>query len=322
MLLVGVLLVPVAMSLRPAEAAPDSIRLEAPTGAPAGAGPIEEPAGDRPATPATEDVVEQAGTAVDPGPPLDTAPQIADASTTASDRSDGAAEPVGDADTNAQIATNSVEETTRTDDAEISGAATVDAAAERVVPECPQTYTAAAGDSWYRIADAAGVTPDALMTENRATADTVILPGDDICLPRGATMPTPPTTAPPTTTPATTPPDPTTTQPPSTTPPGSPGRDASVEEVKDLIRSIFPESEWETAFVIADRESRFDPEAYNGWCCYGVFQIYWNVHRGWLDELGITTSDDLFDPLLNVQAAYAIWQRAGNSWTPWSTYDG
>ncbi|NNE12065.1 MAG: hypothetical protein HKN41_07435, partial [Ilumatobacter sp.] len=67
---------------------------------------------------------------------------------------------------------------------------------------------------------------------------------------------------------------------------------------------------------------RFDPTAYNGWCCYGVFQIYWNVHKSWLDDLGIDSSDDLFDPVLNVQAAYQIYQRAGNSWRPWSTYDG
>ena len=85
---------------------------------------------------------------------------------------------------------------------------------------------------------------------------------------------------------------------------------------------MFPEREWETASTIAQRESKFIPTAYNGWCCYGVFQIYWNVHKGWLDDFGVDSSDDLLDPLLNVRAARAIWERSGNSWTAWSTYDG
>ena len=205
----------------------------------------------------------------------------------------------------------------------------MEAEAERVVPECPQTYEAAPGDSWYRIAEAADVSPNALLAENRATTDTGILPGDDICLPSGATMPQPPSTS----TPAVTTTQhadrhdradddgaPTTTV--AATPSGSPGRDASVDEVKAVIRSIFPESEWQTAFEIAQRESRFNPTADNGWCCHGVFQIYWSVHRSWLDDFGIDSADDLHDPLLNVQAAHAIWERSGNSWSAWSTYDG
>ena len=100
------------------------------------------------------------------------------------------------------------------------------ASAERLAAECPQTYEAGPADSWYRIADAAGITPSALLNENGATVDTVILPGDDICLPAGGTVPTQPTvtTAAPDTTaaPATTEaPSPTTTEAPSTTSPTS-----------------------------------------------------------------------------------------------------
>jgi hypothetical protein len=56
---------------------------------------------------------------------------------------------------------------------------------------------------------------------------------------------------------------------------------------------------------------------YNGHCCYGLFQIYWSVHRSWLDDLGIHSSQDLLDPWLNTRAAYALFQRSGSSWGPW-----
>ena len=50
-------------------------------------------------------------------------------------------------------------------------------------------YTAGAGDSWYRIAEAAGRHPGALMDANLAGLETPIFPGDEICLPEGATIP-------------------------------------------------------------------------------------------------------------------------------------
>ncbi len=198
----------------------------------------------------------------------------------------------------------------------VGNAATVSATAERSVPACPTTYVAGAGDSWYRIADAAGVTPNALLEENRATVHTVIFPGDEICLPAGATMPTPPpattvestTTQPPVTTaPATT--APATTQPPTTTP-------ASASEVQQIIRDIWPDELEEKALQIAWRESNYIPTAFNGSCCYGLFQIYWTVHAGWLDDYGIYSSADLLDARKNATAAYALYQRAGG-WGPW-----
>jgi hypothetical protein len=197
-----------------------------------------------------------------------------------------------------------------------SGVATASEPAERLIPACPATYLAGAGDSWYRIADAADVTPNALLGENRATVDTVILPGDEICLPAGATMPTQPTTTtveptttqdPTTTAPATT--APATTQPRSTTPPTS-------SEVQQIIRDVFPDELEERALEIAWRESGYIPTAYNGWCCHGLFQIYWSVHVSWLDEYGIYSSADLLDARKNATAAYALYQRAGG-WGPW-----
>ena len=188
----------------------------------------------------------------------------------------------------------------------IDASATVGATAGRVVPTCPQTYTAGFGDSWYRIADEAGITPTALLAENGAHLDTVIFPGDAICLPAGAAVPTTPTTTTPATTPAT-------TVPPSSTVPAS--GDLSREEVQALIRQTWPADEVETALAIAERESNFIATADNGWCCVGVFQIYWEVHQGWLDDFGVYQRSDLYDARKNIAAAFHLWQ--GSGWSPW-----
>lgn len=322
LLLVGALLVPLALALRPGGDASATVSL----GAPVAAAASGSPAGG------SDDAPTPAGSVSAPASTEGAASDVAGDATTSSATDASSDSATGDTSATVQSSeaplesapTAAVGDVTQGASPGLSDAATVDAAAERIVPSCPQTYTAAGGDSWYRIAEAADVAPSALLDQNNATLETVILPGDDICLPEGATMPSPPpsTTDAPSTTNAPT----TTDAPTATTAPtavsGSPGRNASVAEVKDVIRSIFPESEWETAFTIAERESRFVPTAYNGWCCYGVFQIYWSVHKSWLDDLGIDSSSDLFDPLLNVRAAHTLWERAGNSWSPWSTYDG
>jgi LysM repeat protein len=185
---------------------------------------------------------------------------------------------------------------------------TVSASAERILPLCPQTYEAGVGDSWYRIADAAGITPSALLSENRATVDTVILPGDEICLPADATIPTQPTTT--TAAPIAT--APSTTAPPTTQPPSP----ATPAEAQQIIRDVWPDELEEKALAIAWRESGYVATAYNGWCCYGLFQIYWTVHRSWLDDLGITSADDLLDARANAEAALELYRRAGG-WGPW-----
>ena len=338
LVLVGVLLVPLALALRPAsDERPDTVRIDTPSDEPAiaagaaldGASSAVDATADTAVdgqgqTSATAGSPQTSSSAADTSVAVASSPASSGAPVSASSGQTSSNDTSGTTASSSASTDNTVGDVAESVDSGIANAATVDAAAERLVPECPQTYSAAPGDSWYGIAAAAGITPSALMAENRATVDTVIFAGDDICLPSGATVPTtPPTTAPADTTPTDTTTAPTTTQAPTTTAPsGSPGTNASVAEVKDVIRSIFPESEWDTAFTIADRESHFVPTAYNGWCCHGVFQIYWNVHKSWLDDLGITSSSDLYDPLLNVKAAYAIWQRAGNSWSPWSTYDG
>ena len=112
----------------------------------------------------------------------------------------------------------------------------------------------------------------------------------------------PTTTSAPTTTVAT-------TQPPATSPPGPEG-------IKQIIRDAWPDELEARALEIAYRESRYVPTAKN-FCCYGIFQIYWNVHKSWLADIGITNDQQLYDPATNARAAYALYQRAGG-WGPWA----
>lgn len=204
--------------------------------------------------------------------------------------------------------------------AALDTAAVADEPAARIEPNCAVDYTVVAGDFWIRLAEAAGVDFDELLEANGASASTPLYPGTEICLPAGATAPAPPTTTASTTTvsptttnapTATSAPTTTvaTTQPPATSPPGP-------EDIKQIIRDVWPDELEERALEIAYRESRYVPTAKN-FCCYGIFQMYWNVHRSWLADIGITNDQQLYDPATNARAAYALYQRAGG-WGPWA----
>lgn len=303
------LLVPIMISLRPdrADTLPgDLVESPQPVGVAAGA-PLTDPAATDPAS--------GGGAATDTSSPVPTTVVAATTATAAPASSIQAEEPVA-ADTVAE----SVDERSTVEAAAGSGqsaqfdAAVVDVAAERLAPVCPQTYTAAAGDSWYRIADAAGVSPSELLAGNDATTATVILPGDEICLPEGATVPDPPApTAPAEDEPAATTAPPTTTAPTTTV---APVARLSRAEVQELIRATWPDEEVATALAVAERESNFVATADNGWCCVGVFQLYWTVHRSWLDDFGITERSHLYDARKNIAAAFHMWQTQG--WGPWN----
>jgi LysM repeat protein len=185
--------------------------------------------------------------------------------------------------------------------------------AVRVEPVCALTYVVAAGDYWIRIAEGAGIPLAQLLEHNLATVDTPLYPGREVCLPAGATMPSPPPpppTVPPSTAAPTAPP---TTAAPTTTvrPPSS----YSEQEVIAIIRFVWPDDLEDKAIAIADRESNLNPAAQN-WCCSGLFQIYFNVHKGWLAGIGVTSPAQLLDPATNARAAYALYQRSGG-WGPW-----
>jgi LysM repeat protein len=191
---------------------------------------------------------------------------------------------------------------------------------------CVLTYTIVSGDAWSSIASRAKVTMKALLAANNATVNTMLLPGQTICLPAGAVAPGPPTTKAPSTTqpPATTQPTPAVTQAttppgtsaPGTTQPASPPNTYTKAQVAQIIRDVWPDDLEDEAIRIATRESNLIPTVKN-YCCYGLFQIYYNVHRTWLATLGITSAAQLFDPRVNATAALALYNRSG--WAPWGT---
>lgn len=88
------------------------------------------------------------------------------------------------------------------------------------------------------------------------------------------------------------------------------------KSVEQMILDVWPDDLEQRAIRIARRESNFEC-CVRTWCCFGVFQIYLDVHRKWLNEMGIYTMEDLYDPLTNVVAAYHLYELAG--WSPWDT---
>jgi hypothetical protein len=199
------------------------------------------------------------------------------------------------------------------------------------VDECDPDYEVAVGDFWIRIADGSGVALADLLAVNDATVATPLYPGRSICLPDGAVIPPPPpapTATAPTSTVGTTTQrsstssnnptgsaPPASTTPATTTPAPAPVVTAGAGEVETIIRSVWPDELEDRALEVARRESNLVPTAKNS-CCYGVFQVYWSVHRSWLSGLGITSADQLYDPATNARAALTLYERAGG-WGPW-----
>ena len=209
--------------------------------------------------------------------------------------------------------------------AELATAAVADEVADRA-QSCAIDYEVVEGDFWIRLAEASGLPLDEILDANDATVDTPLFPGRTICLPDGATVPAPPTTAPaPTTTtaPATAPAaTPATTKPVPTVAPTTTAKPVvtyptiSAAAAAQIIRDVWPDELENRAIEIATRESTLVVTARNS-CCYGLFQINWEPHKGWLAGLGVTSPDQLFDGATNARAAYALYQRSGG-WGPWT----
>jgi hypothetical protein len=104
----------------------------------------------------------------------------------------------------------------------------------------------------------------------------------------------------------------TTTTPTTTT--TLPARIYTAAEVDAIIREVWPDELEEEAVRIARRESNLKPTARN-YCCYGLFQLYFSVHKNWLATIGVTSAAQLFDPRVNAKAALALQIR--NGWGPW-----
>lgn len=184
------------------------------------------------------------------------------------------------------------------------------------LPPCGSTYTVRPGDSWSLLADRASIRMRDLLATNGATTRSMLYPDDEICLPPGARVVIPTTTAAParanphgssgqSSAPATT------AAPPTTIPlPAAP----SAAEAEAIVREIWPDELEERALEIVHRESRLNANAQN-WCCVGLFQIHWNAHKRWLAGMGVTERRQLFDARTNASAAYALYER--NGWSPW-----
>ncbi|MGB0114547.1 MAG: hypothetical protein WBP59_15115 [Ilumatobacteraceae bacterium] len=264
---------------------------------------------------------------------VDTAPASTSTSLTDATTTDATATDTTPVDTEADAESTALATGALTVDATVASEsadeATTTAAAAPVttIDTCQLEYELSVGDYWIRIADESGIRLADLLGANNATIQTVLVPGRSVCLPAGASMPSPPPapstsssssnsssastqTAAPTTTAR---PAPATTAAPTTT--SAPATPAAPADVEAIIRSVWPDELEERALQIAWRESNYQPTAKN-YCCYGLFQIYWNVHQSWLGGIGVTSASQLFDPTTNARAAYALYQRAGG-FGPW-----
>ena len=194
---------------------------------------------------------------------------------------------------------------------------------------CAKDYKVVAGDYWILIADKVSVSLSEVLAANNATVKTALYPGRTVCLPANASAPTtqapataaPTTRAAPTTTAkatttttkatSTTVKATTTSSPAATAPPNSYSR----SEVEAIIRQVWPDDLEDEAIRIATRESNLNPTVRN-YCCFGLFQLYYKVHQTWLAQMGVTAAEQLYDPLTNAYAAYALYLRSGG-WGPW-----
>jgi hypothetical protein len=110
-------------------------------------------------------------------------------------------------------------------------------------------------------------------------------------------------------------PAPTTAQtaPPTT---AKPSRQYSADEVKALIRQMWPTDSVEKALDVAWKESNYLARADNGICCLGVFQINYGSHKRRLAARGLGR-EGLFDARVNIEIAIEIFNEQG--WSPWTT---
>ncbi len=174
-------------------------------------------------------------------------------------------------------------------------------------PQCGAKFTVQLGDSWSLLADYAGVGTRELLQVNRSNARTVIVPGDELCVPSGARMRRPAPVV--------------TTQPARRASSPKPNVVVAVKrftaaQSTQIIRDVFPEALEKRALEIVQRESHTNAAAYN-FCCYGLFQIHFQAHKSWLTTIGVTNPSQLLDAGTNARAAMTLYKRS-NSWAAWN----
>ena len=177
---------------------------------------------------------------------------------------------------------------------------------EAKTPQCGAKFSVQLGDSWSLLADYAGVGTRELLQVNRANARTVIVPGDELCVPSGARMRRPAPVV--------------TTQPARRASSPKPvvvvaAKRFTVAQSTQIIRDVFPDALEKRALEIVQRESHANAAAYN-FCCYGLFQIHFQAHKSWLATIGVTSPSQLLDAGTNARAALTLYKRS-NSWAAW-----
>lgn len=307
------LCVPVAMSLRSSNDGRASLQPEATTLAVGGSTP--QASTDPIAAPA----------AAEPAVTVAAAPAAAaQPAATEADPTTEATSPATEATSPATAASNTISSSPAV-------AAQVEAASEPETTElaCDKEYEVVAGDYWILIAKKVSVELEEVLTANNASTDTPLYPGRTICLPQGASTPTTEapalatteapkaTTTTEKTTTTTAKVTTTTVKTTSTSTPAAaaPKTSYSRAEVEAIIRQVWPDDLEDEAVRIATRESNLVPGVRN-YCCFGLFQLYYNVHKSWLAQMGVTAPEQLYDPLINAYVAYAMYLKAGG-WGPW-----
>jgi len=174
-------------------------------------------------------------------------------------------------------------------------------------PQCGAKFTVQLGDSWSLLADYAGVGTRELLQANKANARTVIVPGDELCVPSGARMRRPAPVV--------------STQPARQASSPKPvvvvaAKRFTAAQSTQLIRDVFPDALEKRALEIVQRESHTNAAAYN-FCCYGLFQIHFQAHKSWLASIGVTNPSQLLDAGTNARAAITLYKRS-NSWAAWN----
>jgi len=86
-------------------------------------------------------------------------------------------------------------------------------------------------------------------------------------------------------------------------------------EWHDLAISVgWTEDEWPVLSRVLYRESRCTPDAWNGHDA-GLVQIN-QIHTEWIESIGMSHPDSMFDPALNLRFAKMLKDSSG--WSPWA----
>ena len=105
------------------------------------------------------------------------------------------------------------------------------------------------------------------------------------------------------------------------------------EQITALAESVgFSPEASQTVYGIAGGESGFDPTnstkrsglyAKTGEDSVGLMQINWGYHKdkGWLQNMGITSREQLLDPTTNMKAAKYLYDGRGGGFQDWTVYN-